>query len=240
MRVCEYGVRTSEKVALVLGDSVALSWMPSIEQALVSDGWRVVGAGFASCPFVEVETYDTTGRASFLNSCSRGRQRMLDLAAEIDPDVVFLASAQSSFLRLASGASGEGAQAEWEEGLETSLAMLRPYSDNIVVLSNPPMGEDPAQCGSRYLTPQHCVGDVGPVFKYKAVAEEAAVRDASRGGATVTYLDTKEWFCNREDICPLVVDGTVVRADTSHLTNAYAERLGRVLSEALVENGARR
>jgi peptidoglycan/LPS O-acetylase OafA/YrhL len=233
LKLCEYGEADAPKTVLVIGDSVALSWLPSIESALPEAEWKIVGAGYASCSPSSVEALDSTGKVSFISACAGARERLFDLADTLQPSLVIFSSAQSAFARLASGSTGTQAEDEWRIGTELTIDRLSESSDEVVVISNPPVGEDARACVGRFTGPDLCEANIDPDYSSKASAELAAVQYAVDEGANASFIDTRSWFCSSHGECPLVIDETIVRTDTSHVTAAYARRLGEVLSSAL-------
>jgi peptidoglycan/LPS O-acetylase OafA/YrhL len=212
------GSGADARTVLVVGDSVAMSWMPAVETALPA--WRVLGLGFANCPAVPVAVAAST------SGCTRAQEEMRRYAAEVRPDVIVTASSQGVLTNLASGATGADAQQEWSQA--TSRFVAAHPASKVYVLGNPPQLQDQSTCLTRLAAPHDCDAALDEQFALKMQAEESAV---VAGGAT--FVNTRDWFCTQEGTCPAMIDGVVLRVDRSHLTDAAARSYGSRLATSL-------
>jgi peptidoglycan/LPS O-acetylase OafA/YrhL len=218
--VCNTSDDPRAKTALVIGDSVAISWMPAVEGALDLNEWRVMGLGFASCP--------ATSAAVGTAACASDQERMITFAEEVEPDLIVLSSAQSSVANLSSGSTGSAAMAEWESASTETLIRLEAIGSVVVLISNPPAGADPLACATRLSDPKDCVSKISDAWFQKSAAEQAGARTTGS-----TYIDTSRWVCNGGDLCPLFAGRTPIRFDPGHLTGKFSGQLGAVLAEHL-------
>ncbi|SOD73416.1 peptidoglycan/LPS O-acetylase OafA/YrhL [Jatrophihabitans sp. GAS493] len=218
--ICSYGASDSARTAVVIGDSIAASWMPTVSGALVPRGWRVLGLMFASCSPIEADAPPPVPQADFISLCRASRKVMTDWAASLHPDLVIVSSAQGPIARLSSGATGPAAQQEWTAGAVKTIQQLRSGGvENVLVLSNAVSGKDPAECATRLSGPKVCETNLDSDYKAKMKGEaEAARRQHAQ------LLDTRNWFCVG-DRCPIEADGVLIRVDKAHLTAAWAARL---------------
>ncbi|PPF34313.1 acyltransferase family protein [Pseudoclavibacter sp. AY1H1] len=220
--VCERAASGGEtRTAVVVVDSVAISWIPAVEQAL--PGWRVLGFGYAACPAVLAPV----GSGERGEQCAAAQQRMLDFVAAEAPDLVLTSSAQSSLAGLSSGARADAALDEWQLGVEAFTTEAAASGAQVVVIGNPPAGLNPQECVTRATGPLACTSSLQESTLAKAQAEASAV-DAAGG----RYVDVIDWFCSHGS-CPMLIDDTVLRYDGAHLTNDASASFGRVLAESL-------
>ncbi|AGW40797.1 hypothetical protein O159_06100 [Leifsonia xyli subsp. cynodontis DSM 46306] len=209
-----------------------MSWTPAVERAL-PDGWRVAALGVSSCPFALVSVDEKHGRSAFPTACEEARNRDIDAALGAQPELVVVASAEGSFTRLTSGATGQSAVAEWQAGLEKALDRFREAEVPVVVLGNPPETTAAADCAVRSGRPADCVRPPSSAYEFKARAEKAAVESARDTGMTVDYIDPTGWFCVPGLGCPPGVDGVLAKLDHGHLTETYSAMLGPLLRAEL-------
>ncbi|WP_285037428.1 acyltransferase family protein [Plantibacter sp. ME-Dv--P-095] len=227
--VCTSGPADADRVVLVLGDSIAVSWLPGIQAAADADT-RVVGLGYASCPLIDA-LLDDGGSASWTTACAAANQQMLDYAAELQPDEIIVSSSGSAMNRLASGASGDDAGREWEAATLSTARTLDRLAPAVTFLTNTPAGADPIECITAVASPQACTVTISDSWRMKATAERQAV-ESLPSDAGVRFVDSSAWVCDDDGTCPLFVGTTPVRFDYFHLTAQFSGALGPVLREA--------
>ncbi|ROS22975.1 acyltransferase family protein [Cellulomonas sp. PhB150] len=230
---CQYGDLTGKRTAVVIGDSVATSYVPGIADALKPAGWLVQPLTLQACPAAAVAINDFSGAR--WKPCDPHHARVLDEVERIKPDLVIVASAEDSIARLTSDATGTKALDEWQTGMTTTLKALTAASDDVVVLGAPPAGLDLRTCATARSTPASCVSQIHDTWWNIKEADEAAVKEAG-GGAR--YVDVHSWFCSSSGYCPAFEGSTPVRADPNHLTDAFSHQLADVLRESLTPDAA--
>jgi len=221
---CSWGPPDGPVVA-VFGDSIALGWTAAAIDRYAAAGWRVVAVGLQSCAPSAVAVADRSGRPDFAGHCGRARALATEFLVGLDTEAVITSSSVGAFDRQ-HAETASGRTEAWRAGL---VRTLRPFVDlgaTVFVLAAPPEGSDPSTCATRVSTPRDCETEIGNSLRSMTTAERAAVRDL---GGSSRHVPTDRWFCDEDGRCPLVVDGTVVRADHGHLTAAFSARLALVL-----------
>jgi SGNH domain (fused to AT3 domains) len=219
---CTFGdTGNTLKVAVVLGDSVAMAWLPAIRAALVPQHWLVYGLAKEECPAAFVSVLDEQRPPKHLPDCDSRHAWVISETARLKPSLVILASSPT-LDRLASKATGSAAEAEWQGGMKKTMNALRADGKpRILTLSAPPSGKSLQWCATAVASPGDCLGDISPKWQTTRTAEAAAAT------ATATaYADTSLWFCTDYSGCPSFVGSTPVFWDGGHMTNAYASSLG--------------
>lgn len=226
---CMLGDPDAEHTAVIVGDSVAGSWLPALRGALGPD-WRIVLATEGACPAAAAAAYyDGQSDPGWAPQCAAIRA---DRAAGIvasGPDLVVLTSSARTLDRLLSGATGDAARSEWRTAMEETVRQLSASDAALVTIAPPPLGVP--GCGSADFEPggSRCDRQITDGWRHQAAAEAAAARTTGTG-----YLDTRSWFCTASGECPWAVDGSVVRTDTHHLTAEFSARLAAVMRTALL------
>lgn len=221
---CTYntqGVRT----AFVVGDSVALSWVPAVVAALGHD-WKVLAIGYANCPVAVTAMVGPSGPA-----CTQAKRTMLGSLASRHPDLVITSSAQSSLSAVAVPADGRSTADAWRDGTAEFVKAAARTGAHVVIIGNPPAGIDAQQCATRVSGPRSCVSTLSRDWTVKSDAEQSALRAADVPHSE--YIDVSRWLCSRRGLCPAYIDDTMVRFDEGHLTAAFSSRLGVVLRDRL-------
>ncbi|WP_298749788.1 acyltransferase family protein [uncultured Serinicoccus sp.] len=219
------------KTAVVLGDSVAISWMAGIRKALTEADYEIVLITMGQCPAVSASVSDLGGAADFAGRCKSFQEWSSEKVDEYDPDLVLLSSAENSLGRLTSGATARGAILEWRTATERTLKGLVAPDRDVVVLAPPPEGVNLQGCVTRFNGPSSCTSTIGENWTIQSEAELGAVQ-ATEGAR---YVSTRDWFCRSDGLCPAFVDDIPVRADGNHLTANYSEFLAPELGEVLLQ-----
>ena len=218
-----------EKLAIITGDSIAMSWTPGVIKALKSEGYRVHAVGMSDCPFADVRV--TLENKDFQKRCNSSRDALYQHIRSLQPDLLVTSDCECDFGRLASGDQGATAVQEWTRGMVDAIEAVSAGRTKVVVLAPPPGGKSPDACAGRTSTPKDCASSIDKSWLNKAAAEAAAVEAA---GPRVRYVDSQDWFCFNSR-CPIFALGTTVRWDAAHLTVPYAELLAPKLRAALLD-----
>lgn len=224
---CVLGDPVGDRTAVVLGDSIAASWLPALESALT--GWRIVAITFQSCPAADVTVDEASRHRAFRGECDAARTAAVDRALATSPDLVVLSSAMGSFERQVGTVDPAGS---WRAGTADMLRALAAVPRTLV-LESPPEGPAPIDCALRVLSPTTCETTPSEAWNAKSAAEAAAARSEAASGRDVEFISTRAWFCAPSGVCPIFAAGTPIRVDRGHLSSAYSERLGQVLAAAI-------
>jgi peptidoglycan/LPS O-acetylase OafA/YrhL len=213
------------KTVVVVGDSVAVAWLPAVRAAADSAGWEVVALTMVGCPFLDAvsENSDPGVQAA----CPDHKRAVLDTIARLNPALVIT----SSTYRI-TFADESAATEEIREGSLRSIAeQVKTPSRNIVALGAPPVTRNPQECVTRFGGPGDCLSAVPDYWKSQAAAEVSAM--AAVGGF---FIPTAAWFC-ADAQCPAFAGETLIKQDDVHITSAYAQKLAPVLAAALADQG---
>lgn len=217
---CTFG--SGEKLAIVYGDSVALSWSPAVRAALEPQGYRVQLLTAEQCPAADAATLDDKGQP--LANCSEYRAWAHDHIASEQPDVVFVSETGASVERLASGATGKDAVAEWESAVARTLGNLEVADAQVFILQPPPYGAQVDSCAS----PTDCMVVRSPsLISMLAGSSNAAINSDAK------FIDTSSWFCNADGLCPPFIGESVVNVDSAHLSRQQSLALAPLIADAI-------
>jgi peptidoglycan/LPS O-acetylase OafA/YrhL len=222
---CRYGSAKAAHRAVVLGDSVAVSWMPGLRAAMEPAGWSLQSMTWHQCPNITAPTLTTDGGAN--TDCSAHRDWALQELDDNPPDLVVL----SDSLRTSLADERADTTAVWESGATDVMTRLVATKARVVVLSSPPTAGDLRTCVTNFSTPASCIGKISSGYE-KAIAAERAAATA----AGVTFVETRDWFCYKSR-CPAVVGDMPVYVDSDHLTRQYSKKLAPQLAQAILTTG---
>lgn len=228
MARCVYGNPNGNRLATILGDSVAVSYLPAIRNVLGSE-WRIQVLTLDLCPMVDTPTRQFIGSKEPDTRCTDHQRWVHEQLDAARPDLVILASAINSANRMVDGgerSSASNAQ-RWGEAFGRELSVLVPKAARTVVIGSPTGTRNLQECVTRSSSPRDCAIDLYPFW--------GMVRDAERGASNAhgaTYVDPLDWLCYA-NVCPAVIGSTPVNWDGAHLTAAYSRRLAPVLAPFL-------
>jgi peptidoglycan/LPS O-acetylase OafA/YrhL len=223
---CRFGPAGAKRHAVVIGDSVAVAWMPGIRKALEPLGWSVQQLTRLECGTWKLPSYVYDDGTPF-PKCTEHHRLFTQYVRREKPDLVILASAGAE-VRNSERPGYPDAKTVAYQGLRGTLAELRPAGTRIVVLGAPAGTSDLLDCVTRFGTPEECVTEPGGNSYRHRQGESAAAAQAS-----VRYVDTKNWFCV-EARCPAFVGSTPVFVDGAHLSLPFSRQLAPLLRQTLL------
>ncbi|MDJ0455847.1 acyltransferase family protein [Arthrobacter sp. NQ7] len=223
---CVYGDQKSSKVAVVLGDSMAASWMPAIRGALEPQGYRIEMLTRSACPVFAVTLANKDQEA-----CGSHRAASFAYVADHKPDLIVIANLDSIGNTVA-GKDVAAAMAEWETGGRDSISKLN-SARQIVMLSVPPRGPNLNDCAVAGSTPKTCTAQISDFWWKITAREKAAVAAEGKANVPVRYVDVANWFCTPNAVCPPYIGNHPVRVDGIHMVGEYTATLSAVVAEAL-------
>ncbi|MGO4583655.1 acyltransferase family protein [Arthrobacter sp. 2RAF6] len=227
MQNCLFKNPGATKTAVLYGDSFAMAWSPGIKAALANSDYNLQILTLAQCPAATVSVTGDGGKA--FPECDAHHAWATGVISAMKPDLLIMASAETTLGRLASKAKGGDAVSEYVNGMKTALQALAPSAKSVVVLSSPPGGQNLQTCVTKLSKPADCASTITSEWG-NFVDKERAVSEA----ASAKYVDTHLWFCDEFGGCPAFVGTTPVRVDSNHMTIQYSTSLAPVLRAALL------
>ena len=223
---CVYGDPDAPRTAALVGDSMAISWLPALRALLEPRGWKIHVLTRNQCPLPRLQFFRSNPAQHFVQ-CTDHKAWAFDQVRQLRQDLV-VASKSITFLDHQMGQpTGEARFTAWRDGLALNLGYLATRSERVVVLGPPPRAGNLQSCVTRVSAPADCTTELPREWADLRAAEQAA---AARAGAE--HVDVEPLFCSGGR-CPAVVGSTPVYTDGRHLTAAYARRLGPPLGELL-------
>jgi peptidoglycan/LPS O-acetylase OafA/YrhL len=224
--LCVYGNVGGERTAVVLGDSIAVSWLPAIIGALEPAGYRVQSLTMQGCPVAATDVYPSASSQLVYEKCNEHRDWARAQVERLNPSLIIMSDSFLSLERLVSGAKGDAARAEWESAYSEAITSLPAETAKVNIMA-PPGAKNLQECYTPISTPADCMRPIMDEWNILRSAERS-----SSDAAGVTFVDVEDWFCDGPS-CPAFVGTMAVYADTGHLTGAFSSRLAPVVAEAL-------
>jgi peptidoglycan/LPS O-acetylase OafA/YrhL len=223
---CRYGPSNARHHAVLLGDSIAVSYLPGLRAALEPLGWDFQLLTMAVCN----NAVSVLLKGKPYTACDDHRAWAIRRIRQIKPELLLMSNITNIDNVEPSKIVGSKLQT-WMSGLEATLRSVVPAVGSVVVLSPPPTMGNLSACRTRFGTPRDCVTQVASTWDRMSVAEEQAAHQTR-----ARYLRTDSWFCSA-GICPSVISGIPVTIDGAHLTAAYSRSLAPLMLRSLPLQG---
>ena len=204
---------------MLIRDSHAMHWRPSLQVVAEANGWRGISVARAGCPFsVSIPRSSALGPAA----CGRLHRRTIAwLRAHPSVDTVFISNWAAP--RYGGGPAGFGAM------LDRLPASVR----HVYVLRDIPRTTVRAVSCVRARRRRHrpLVGACAGPRSALLAPDAAAVAAASRP-PRMRVVDLSEFFCGRR-LCFPVIGGAYVHKDLDHMNAVFSTSLGPFVLRAL-------
>ena len=218
-------VADPSKTVVVVGDSVAVAWLPTIRAAFGHGGWEVVALTMVGCPYLDAVSENSDPRVQA--ACPRHKAAVVDTIERLRPALVIA----SSTYRITFQDRSSPPEVIRQTALREIAGRTRDAGGQFVALAAPPVTANPQECITRVGGPADCLSVQPPYWRTQAAAERTAM--AAVGGS---FVPTSQWFCV-DGRCPAFAGNVRMKDDEVHITEQYARMLAPVLSAALSEGG---
>lgn len=223
---CRYGPDGASRTVALFGDSMAISWLPALREALEPRGFAIQVLTRNQCPAPAVMFYRERPTEPF-HQCSAHKEWAIDQVQALRPDLVVVSNSLTLVGNQVSEPEGDQRYVRWQDGMYETLRRLEALAPEVVVLGQPPRAGNVQACVTRVSEPSDCTEPVTQEWTKVRDAEQAAAQQAR-----ARFVDPEQWFCS-DGLCPAVVGSTPVYTDGRHMTAAYARRLAPYVGQAL-------
>ena len=215
---CTWGAADAPKTMMILGDSMAMSFVQPIKNfAEASNGqWKARSEAMFGCTFVDMDV--STQDADTSAACPARKAAAIAAVNEVSPDVVIITNLHTDI-----------AAELWIPGVKRLTDQFAANVEQILFLSAPPNDKKPADCYTRSSKPADCLSRVTDTWKARSRADRNL---AYRVGGT--YVDTRTLFCTPDNYCPSFVGTTPMKSDSAHMTIEYGAKVSPALAETFV------
>ena len=211
-RICRLGDSRSTKTIVVIGDSHAQMWMPTILDMARRDSWVVI-------PLVKVSCIPRTWLESRSN-CGAWYRWAKRRASALHPHVTLIVGSWARTWGPSRAIRAVGALS----------STAKRFSGSVIVVSDPPgQSREPVDC----VLGEHSTMKTCSTAATKVQLRTNAAIGANARRAGVGIVQTQGWFCapTREStprqLCPLVINQTITYIDRGHVSKTYALELAQ-------------
>ncbi|MDP2292040.1 MAG: acyltransferase family protein, partial [Actinomycetota bacterium] len=205
---CIYGDPNGATTIVLFGDSHAAEWMPGLHAVAAQNGWRLIVHTKKACPHVEIPTsQDPNG-----TDCAVWRERVIERIGAMQPDLVIMSSYR---YKQVGSAAGRDPDTVWREGLDLTLAKVRPLADHVLLLgdSATPREVVPNCLAGNLSNVPRCVNSRSEAVKPGRLGVERDLAEQYQAD----FVPTSDWLCT-DTACPVIVGNVLMYRDDSHIT----------------------
>lgn len=220
--VCTWGSPGAPKSMMVLGDSIAMTYVAPLQRFAENSGgqWKVRTEAMAGCSFVDIALRDA--KDAIGAACPERKASAIRAVNEARPDVVVISNEYRN-----------GDPAKWSAGVTRLVDQFAASVGRIVFIAPPPHDVKIGDCYNNVNKPADCLSHI--IDKWSAIADlERGLALEYRGGE---FIDSRDWFCTRDGYCPSFVGSTPTKKDIVHMTADYADLISPAFAEALNKAG---
>ncbi|MGW9627792.1 SGNH hydrolase domain-containing protein [Microbacterium sp. NPDC055521] len=225
---CGYGDANAAEGVALLGDSHAISYMPTLRGAFPDR--RIQSLTLQQCPAAAVTVQVRTSQGSSpYPECDAHRVWAEEWIDAHKPKTVVIVDTWDTPTRMP-GDDTVAELREYKSALTALIGRLSEKGARVVVLASPPPGENLVDCKTPASTPADCVRTMPRTYSEWTKVGEDAVAGADAPGAV--FVRTDPWFCSTGS-CPAFVGAIATFADGNHLTDAAARAVSPLLLQSL-------
>lgn len=225
---CGYGGDAASQSIALLGDSHAISYMPTLRAAFPDR--RIQSLTLQQCPAAPVTVQVRTSQGSSpYPQCDAHRIWAEKWIQEHKPQTIVIVDTWDTPTRMPGDDTVEKLR-KYKSALTDLVDELTAGGARVVVLASPPPGENLVDCKTPSSTPADCVRTMPRSYSEWTKVSEDAVSGADATGSI--FVRSDPWFCSTGS-CPAFVGGVATFADGNHLTDAAARAVGPLLLQSL-------
>jgi peptidoglycan/LPS O-acetylase OafA/YrhL len=221
--LCTLGTADGAITVALVGDSHAAQWFPALDVIAQQRGWRILPFTKDSCIFVDMRIVSLHLEREY-TECARWRDQVVIALQRAQPDLVVVASSRWVH-------PVDPTDADPQRQSDAMVRLTKALPGRVAIIADTPLSAvDVPACLSR---PDRTAADCATARYYALTAHLA--RDGRAAAALgATLIDPTLWLCG-PDVCPAVIDWTIVYRDDHHLTATMARRLAPLLESGLME-----
>lgn len=231
---CTYGDKNARRTIMLVGDSMARQWLPTLDRYGKKKKWRIVAHTKSACSFSQADPPSAGSASKRFTSCVTWNDRLLHRIRADKPRVVAVALYNKYARKTSKARTSTQRQIAMAKGIRASWRSATRAGSRVLVLNSTPHIGTPypghpkweaADCvASNRKNPRVC--DV-PAAKALGARSVWTPQDRARvlkGMSRVNLVDLNTKFCSTTT-CRVVIGNIMVYRDNHHMTATFARSL---------------
>jgi peptidoglycan/LPS O-acetylase OafA/YrhL len=220
---CASGDTTSSTTIVLIGDSHATQWFPTLDQIARQRQWQLETLNKTTCPPLLGLPLRSPYLGREYTECEQWRTAMLGRIQAERPALVIIGMSR----RYAQDFQFTTYGPQWLNSLTQTVTQIRATGAVVLVLGPipDPLSTVPTCLSTHLDLATACAIDRTRALNAAGIAAEQAATTAGGGH----YIDLTSLFCTAT-LCPAIVGNNLVFRDDNHLTVSYALWLTPVIS----------
>jgi len=229
---CLYGNPNGLKNIVIFGDSHATQWIPALNTIGLKNNYKISVLTKAGCPAADLYVmYELANKLQKYPECAAWRKNAIaEINFNLKPDLIIMAATGSYNI----GSDAKKNLDYWVAGYQSTISNLQQFSEKIMIINDTPHSGTPTalDClGKNLDKPTNCdlnyTQSVTP-FDRKDSLDQIAVQ------YSIPIVDPIPWLCS-DLVCPAVLDGIAVYADSSHMAARMSADLATLLEQPILK-----
>lgn len=242
---CLFGKQDSEFKVVLVGDSHAAQWVPTLTEIADRNEWALYSFTKSACAIADITVRQGQRGAAYV-SCDEWRSNVILELEKIQPDLIIITQSRNYFISHNEGKLAyyirrifeympEGTFDARYEQLADGLIRFRnkvsKFDAPIVAIADTPfLSLDVPTClSTKNLKPGTCDSESEPLLN-----RPDPILLASSKEPAFDHINMTQYLCNAKT-CPAMIDGKIVWRDNNHITASFAKSLAPILDGELAK-----
>ena len=239
---CEFGDPDGDVTIVAVGDSKTEQYLPVLDAAGRTHGWRVIGMTKSACAFSTAQLTGGREPNASWQACERWNRNALRKIKQLQPDAVLTALYKLKVPKFGRDLSAVEQKTLMARGIRDALARTGVPVVTLRATPRAESGDDVAKCVQKHPDDTaRCdiTGDTvsDPDLVWSRTAMNMILDDLDEA----TAMSINNLICSSDRRCEAVADGILRYRDSHHMTDTFltsiTEPFGDRLERALVRVG---
>lgn len=225
---CTWGDPLAPNNAVIIGDSVAQTYIPALQKIYGVGTWNLRGMSMYGCRAISL-AFESQSQEQDA-ACEQRKIDVVNAVNSTRPDLVIVINSYYMAPHIV-GTDRRATAADWKPAMKTYLSRMTGSGAKFVIITPPPADKNPSLCATKQSAPRDCVGRQTDDWKSMGKADREVIKEL--GG---TFVDSSNLFC-AQTFCPAFSGSLPIKRDVTHMIPDYAIKIAPGLRELLKKAG---